>query len=81
MKKLSLETWADLSKEALTLQPPPKNISSHTEQKSRAKRKRNYSLHCSNRHKMEWRAWTEHTVISPLSLYLKHGVAVVNVVS
>ena len=44
--------WAVLSKEALTLQPPPKNISSHTEKKSRAKRKRNYSMHYRNRHKI-----------------------------
>ena len=47
-----LSPWEILSKEALTLQPPPKNISSHTEKKSRAKRKRNYSMHYRNRHKI-----------------------------
>ena len=45
-------SWEILSKEALTLQPPPKNISSHTEKKSRAKRKRNNSLHYRNRQKI-----------------------------
>ena len=45
-------SWEYLSKDALALQHTPKNISSHTEQKSRAKRKRNYSLHYRNRHKI-----------------------------
>ena len=58
--------WEYLSKEALALQHPPKNISSHTEQKSGAKRKRNYRLHCRNRHKKEWSAWTEHRVNNTL---------------
>ena len=31
---IHMDAWADLSKEALTLQPPPKNISSKTEKKS-----------------------------------------------